>query len=68
MHNIIYPTSSPSEIIDEAQKAAWLYDSLDNYPWPFGHHAGPEFKAAFDATRAEIARYNATPAKIGGAA
>ena len=68
MHTIIYPTCSPDEIRAEAEKAAWLYDSLDSYPYPFGHHAGPEFKAAFDAARSEIAKYNATPVKTVGAA
>jgi hypothetical protein len=54
---------TPEDITAEAQKAAWIFDSLDTYPYPFGHHAGPEFKAAFDAARNEIAKYNATKAK-----
>ena len=60
--------NTPEDIKSEAEKAAWMYDSLDNYPWPFGHHKGPEFQAAFDAARNELAKYNATPAKKVGAA
>jgi hypothetical protein len=59
---------TPDDIKSEAEKAAWMYDSLDNYPYPFGHHQSPEFQAAFDAARAEIAKYNAQPARKVGAA
>ena len=55
--------NTPEDIKSEAEKAAWMYDSLDNYPWPFGHHQGPQFKAAFETARDEIAKYNAQPAK-----
>lgn len=55
--------NTPEDIKSEAEKAAWMYDSLDNYPYPFGHHQGPQFREAFDTARAEIALYNATPSK-----
>ena len=40
----------------EAQKAAWLYDDInDACPYPFGTPAAATFRAAFEAAKASMA-------------
>ena len=39
----------------EAQKAAWLYDDInDACPYPFGTPAAATFRAAFEAAKASM--------------
>lgn len=39
----------------EAQKAAWLYDTLNEAcPYPFGTAAAATFRTAFDAAKASM--------------
>lgn len=51
-----FVNSTTDDICAEAQKAAWLYDDInDACPYPFGTVAAATFRAAFDAAKSSIA-------------
>ena len=57
------------DICAEAQKAAWLYDDInDACPYPFGSLAGVMFKEAFLAAQQQQRAATATTRSTGGQA
>jgi hypothetical protein len=51
-----FVNKTTDDICAEAQKAAWLYDDInDACPYPFGTVAAATFRAAFEAAKASMA-------------
>ena len=64
-----FVTSTTDDICAEAQKAAWLYDDInDACPYPFGTVAAATFRVAFDAAKASMATAAVNAAWTPGAA
>jgi len=64
-----FVSNSTDDICAEAQKAAWLYDDInDACPYPFGTVAAATFRAAFNAAKASMAVAAKVPNSQVGAA
>ena len=51
-----FVSKTTDDICAEAQKAAWLYDDInDACPYPFGTVAAATFRAAFETAKASMA-------------
>ena len=55
MKSFSFVSKTTDDICAEAQKAAWLYDDInDACPYPFGTVAAATFRAAFETAKASM--------------